>query len=97
MILLLIAVIVPLLTLATLGRSGTALHIAAWAVTIIASCGFITAFTVVDIRRRSKGSYADKPELVTGLRIAAAVILIVVSALHAYPVADVIARSDFFA
>ena len=76
---------------------GPGMHILGWFVAIVGSLGFLTAFTVVDLRRRAAGSYADKPALLAGLRIAAAVSGIVVAALQIYPVAELIARSDFLA
>lgn len=89
--------LIPLATLPLLLLSGTAVHVLGWFVAIAGSLGFLTAFTVMDLQRRAKGSYADKPALLATLRIAVAVVGIVVAALHAYPVADLIARSDYWA
>ena len=89
--------LIPLATLPLLLLSGTAVHVLGWVVAIAGSLGFLTAFTVVDLQRRAKGSYADKPALLATLRIAVAVVGIVVAALQVYPVADLIARSDHWA
>jgi len=94
---LIVGLVIPLATLPLLWGSGPVVHLTGWLIAIAGSLGFLTAFTVVDLKRRARGSYADKPALLATLRIAVAVTGIVVAALQIYPFADAIARSDFWA
>lgn len=92
-----LGLIIPLATLPMLLMPGWPWHVAGWLIAIAGSLGFLTAFTIVDLRRRSEGSYADKPGLLAGLRIAVVVVGIVVAGLQIYPVAEMIARWDRWA
>ena len=89
--------LIPLATLPLLLTSNWMAHVAGWFLAIAGSLGFLTAFTIVDLRRRAKGSYVDRPGLLAGLRVAVIVVGILVAGIQIYPVAELIARSDWAA
>jgi hypothetical protein len=91
------AVIIPVATVPLLFVPGAAINLVGWAVAIFGSLGFLTAFTVVDLRRRVSRWYVDRPGLLAGLRIAAIVAGVVIASCHAYWIADAVARWDRWA
>ena len=94
---LVLASVIPLLTIPGLFLAGLAVHVAGWAIAIGGSLGLLAAFTVADLRRRSSRWYVDQPTLLAVLRVAALLVGLVVAGCFAYLIADAIARLDRFA
>ena len=90
-------VIVPLATLPLLLVRSLPVNFLGWGIAIFGSLGFLTAFTIVDLRRRISRWYVDRPGLLAGLRISVIVAGVVIAGCHAYLIADAIARWDQWA
>jgi hypothetical protein len=94
---LLAGLIVPILTVPLLFVSSLPVNFLGWAIAIFGSLGFLTAFTVVDLRRRISRWYVDRPGLLAGLRVTVIVVGVVIAGAHAYFIADAVARWDVWA
>lgn len=91
--LLILSIVIPLATVPLLFvQDKLWVNIVGWAVAIFGSLGFLTAFTVIDMRRRTSRWYVDQPGLLAALRIAALAIGLVAAGCQAYQIADAVAR-----
>ena len=84
----------PLLGIGLLFLSGWMWNVVGWFVSIAFGMGMLVVFTGADLKRRANPWYLAQPGLVAGLRLAVAVASIVVAGIHAYLLADYIARLD---
>lgn len=65
-----------------------------WALAVLVGFGLLVVFTTVDLRRRASPWYLSQPGLVAGLRLSVAGAALLVAGIHAYLLADYIARLD---
>jgi hypothetical protein len=100
---LLLALLIPLLSIAGLfveivpGETiGWVVAIAGWAIAIGGSVGLLAVFTVIDLKRRSNRWYVDQPVLLAALRVAVLVVGLVVAGFYAYRIADAVARLELW-
>ena len=84
----------PLLGIGLLFLSGWVFHVLGWLVSIALGLGMLVVFTGADLRRRANPWYLAQPGMVGILRLAVAVASIAVAGVHAYLLADYIARLD---
>lgn len=87
----------PVIGAALLLLHGWGWNVAGWAAAVVVGLGLLVVFTTVDLRRRLNPWYLARPGIVSALRLGVAVLAIAVAGVHAYLLADDIARLDMWA
>ncbi|MTD14977.1 hypothetical protein GIS00_13615 [Nakamurella sp. YIM 132087] len=87
----------PMIGAVLLVLSGWGWNVAGWALAVVGGLGMLVVFTSIDLRRRASPWYLARPGSVAGLRLAVAAAAIVVAGVHAYLLADFVARLDVWA
>lgn len=87
----------PVIGVALIFAKGWGWNVAGWAAAVVLGLGLLVVFTSVDLRRRTSPWYLARPGVVGGLRLAVAAGAIIVAGIHAYLLADYIARLDWWA
>lgn len=87
----------PLIGVALIFLPGWGANVAGWAAAVVLGLGLLVVFTSVDLRRRASPWYLARPGIVGALRLAVAAGAIIVAGIHAYLLADFIARLDWWA
>lgn len=95
--LLLIGLVVPIAALALTVVGTWPAYAAGWVLAVFGSVIPLALFTRIDLQRRLSAWYLDRRGLLAVLRVAVLVVGLVVACWFGYLIADLVARSDFFA
>lgn len=86
----------PILSAAALMLHGWVWNVVGWLVAFGVGFGLLVLFTTVDLKRRNNPAYLALP-VARPLRLVLVVLALVVAGIHAYLLADYVARLDMWA